>query len=80
MLARKRVWAYVFITTKHPRKVVQGARKISGVARADALFGTPDAIAIVEGRDLSSMDAVIDRIVEIPEVLATDSKVARWIG
>jgi len=25
------------------------------------------------------MDAVIDRIVEVPEVMATDSKVARWI-
>jgi hypothetical protein len=25
------------------------------------------------------MDAVIDRIVEIPGVLGTDSKVARWI-
>jgi len=71
--------AYIFITTKHPRKVVQLIRKIPGVVRADALFGTPDAVAIVEGADLGSMDAVIDRIVEVPEVLGTDSKVARWI-
>jgi DNA-binding Lrp family transcriptional regulator len=74
-----KVWAYVFITTKHPRKVVQTIRKTPGVVKADGLFGTPDAIAIVEGSDIASMDAVIDRIVEVPEVAGTDSKVARWI-
>ncbi len=74
-----KVWAYVFITTKQPRKTVQALRKIPGVVKADALFGTPDAIAIVEGSDIATMDAVIDQLVEIPEVLATDSKVARWI-
>ena len=74
-----KVWAYVFITTKQPRKTVQAIRRMAGVVKADALFGTPDAIAIVEGDDISAMDAVIDRIVEVPEVMATDSKVARWI-
>lgn len=74
-----KVWAYIFITTQHPRKVVQTIRTIPGVIKADALFGTPDAIAIVEGEDIASMDAVIDKIVEVPEVLGTDSKVARWI-
>ena len=74
-----KVWAYVFITTKQPRRAVQAIRKIPGVVKADALLGTPDAIAIVEGDDIASMDAVIDRIVEVPEVAATDSKVARWI-
>jgi hypothetical protein len=49
------------------------------VAKADALFGAPDAIAIVEGDDIASMDSVIDAIVALPEVVATDSKVARWI-
>jgi DNA-binding Lrp family transcriptional regulator len=75
-----RVWAYVFITTRHPRKVVQTIRRIPGVSRADALFGSPDVIAIVEGEDIAAMDAVIDRIVEVPEVDGTDSKVARWIA
>ena len=74
-----KVWAYVFITTKQPRKVVQAIRQIPGVVKADGLFGSPDAIAIVEGEDIASMDALIDRIVEVPEVLGTDSKVARWI-
>ena len=74
-----KVWAYVFISTKQPRKVVQAIRKIPGVVKADALLGTPDAIAIVEGDDIASMDAVIDRIVEVPDVMATNSKVARWI-
>ena len=72
-------WAYIFISTHHPRKVVQTVCQIPGVVKADALFGTPDAIAIVEGDDIASLDAVIDRIVEVPEVLGTDSKVARWI-
>jgi DNA-binding Lrp family transcriptional regulator len=73
------VWTYVFITTREPKKVVQAIRKIPGVVKADALLGTPDAIAIVEGSDIKSMDAVIDRIVEIPGIMTTDSKVARWI-
>lgn len=73
------VWAYVFISSKEPRKVVQAIRGIAGVVKADALLGTPDAIAIVEGSDLRSMDAIIDKIVEIPGIIATDSKVARWI-
>lgn len=74
-----KVWAYVFITTQQPRKVVQAIRTIPGVVKADALFGTPGVIAIAEGEDIASMDAVIDKIVEVPEVLGTDSKVARWI-
>lgn len=75
----KKTWAYIFVTTNEPRKVVQAVRKISGVIKADALFGTPDVIAIVEGDDISTMDAVIDRIAENPLVGGTDSKVARWI-
>jgi len=74
-----KVWTYVFITTNQPRKVVQAVRQIPGVVKADALFGTPDAIAIVEGDDIATMDAVIDRIVEVSGILGTDSKVARWI-
>ncbi|MBN1201347.1 MAG: Lrp/AsnC ligand binding domain-containing protein [Anaerolineae bacterium] len=74
-----KVWAYIFITTTHPRKVVQTIRQFPGVVKADALFGTPDAIAIVEGNDLAEMDAAIDRIFELQEVVGTDSKVARWI-
>ncbi|HUI65563.1 MAG TPA: Lrp/AsnC ligand binding domain-containing protein [Bacteroidota bacterium] len=73
------IWTYVFITTRQPRKVVQTIRKIPGVLKADALLGAPDAVAIVEGSDLRAMDEVIDRIVKVPGVLATDSKVARWI-
>lgn len=79
VVVHMKVWAYVFITTNQPRKVVQAVRQIPGVVKADALFGTPDAIVIVEGNDLASMDAVIDRMVEVPGILGTDSKVARWI-
>jgi DNA-binding Lrp family transcriptional regulator len=79
VVVHMKVWAYVFITTNQPRKVVQAVRQIPGVLKADALFGTPDAIAIVEGADIAAMDAVIDRIVEVSGILGTDSKVARWI-
>jgi Lrp/AsnC ligand binding domain len=85
LLARKgramTCWAYVFITTTNPgpRTAVQAIRPIPGVVRADALFGTPDVIAIVEGSDLRAMDAVIDQIVELAEVVGTETKVARWI-
>ena len=59
--------------------MVQAIRKIPGVVKADGLFGIPDAIAVVEGSDIRSMDAVIDKIAEAPDVVGTDSKVARWI-
>ncbi len=72
-------WAYIFITTRHPKRAVAKVRKIRGVIHADALFGSPDVIAIVKGKDIAAMDAVIDRIAAVPDVLATDSKVARWL-
>ncbi len=34
----RKVWAYVFETTREPRKVFQSIRKIRGVVKADALF------------------------------------------
>ena len=73
----RKVWAYVFVTTREPRKVVQSIRKIKGVVKADALFGTRDVIALVEGSDIGTMDAVIDKIALVPKVQGTDSKVAR---
>jgi hypothetical protein len=74
-----KTWAYVFISTRQPKKVLRSVRQITGVVHADAIFGTPDVIAVVGGEDIASMDAVIDRIAEIPDITQTDSKVARWI-
>ena len=73
--------AYVFIDTVNPgpKRIVKLVREIQGVVRADALFGTPDIIALVEGDDIAAMDAVIDRIVEIEGVVDTESKVLRWV-
>jgi DNA-binding Lrp family transcriptional regulator len=75
------VEAYVFIDTENPgpKRVVREVRKLDGVVRADALLGTPDVIAVVAGRDIAEMDAVIDRIAELDGVLDTESKVVRWI-
>jgi DNA-binding Lrp family transcriptional regulator len=77
----QKVWAYVFVDTENPgpKRVVREIRRLSGVIRADALLGTPDIVAIVEGKDIAAMDAVIDEIAELPGVLDTESKVARWI-
>jgi len=75
-----RVEAYVFITTATPRATCRTVRGLPGVVRADALFGSPDVIALVGGKDIASMDAVIDAIVALPGVAGTDSKVARWIA
>ena len=76
-----KVWAYVFVDTANPgpKRVTRAIRRLPGVVRADALFGTPDVIAIVEGDDIAQMDSVIDTIAEIPGVIDTESKVARWI-
>lgn len=76
-----KVQCYVFIDTDNPgpKRIVAEVRKISGVVRADALFGTPDLIAIVEGDDIAKMDAAIDQIAELPGVRDTDSKVIRWV-
>jgi hypothetical protein len=73
------IWTYVFITTSKPKQVLRKVRAIRGVIHADALFGSPDVVAIVSGEDIARMDAVIDAIALIPEITATDSKVARWI-
>jgi DNA-binding Lrp family transcriptional regulator len=73
------VWAYVFITSRHPKRLLPKVRSIAGVVHADALFGSPDIIAIVAGDTIKLMDEVIDRIAELEDVVATDTKVARWL-
>jgi hypothetical protein len=73
------VWAYVFVTSRHPKRLLPLVRATPGVLHADALFGSPDIIAIVGGDDIKLMDEVIDRIATLPDVVATESKVARWL-
>lgn len=74
-----KIQAYVFIDTENPgpKRIVKDVRKIPGVVRADALFGLPDIVALVEGDDIAAMDAVIDRIAELDGVIDTESKVLR---
>jgi DNA-binding Lrp family transcriptional regulator len=75
------VQSYVFIDTRNPgpKLIVKEIRKIPGVTRADALFGVPDIIALVEGEDIAAMDAAIDAIVEIDGVIDSETKVVRWV-
>ncbi|HEU4958727.1 MAG TPA: Lrp/AsnC ligand binding domain-containing protein [Sphingomicrobium sp.] len=76
-----KVQAYVFLDTVNPgpMRIVREVRKIPGVVRADALFGVPDIVALVEGDDLGVMDEVINRIVELDGVVDSESKVIRWV-
>jgi hypothetical protein len=73
------IWAYVFITTSQPKNVVRKVRQIPGVLHGDALFGSPDVIAVVAGSSIAEMDAVIDSIALVEGIQATDSKVARHL-
>jgi len=75
------VQAYVFVRTTNPgpRAACRAIRKIHGVVRADALFGGPAVVAIVEGRDLAEMDGPIDAIVHLPMVTDTETHVVRDI-
>jgi hypothetical protein len=74
-----KTWAYVFVSTRFPKRLLPKIRSISGIIHADALFGSPDIIAIVSRDDIASMDSVIDDVAELPDVLGTDSKVAHWL-
>jgi hypothetical protein len=73
------VWAYVFISSRRPKRLIPQVRSIAGVVHADALFGTPDIVAIVAGDNIKLMDEVIDQIADLEDVLATETKVARWL-
>lgn len=73
--------AFVFVSTANPgpRAAVQAIRRMDGIVRADALFGGPPVVVIVQGDDLLAVDAVIDRIVELPMVTDTETHVVRHI-
>jgi len=58
------VWAYVFVTTREPKRVLRAVRLMTGVIHADALLGSPDVIAIVSGSNIGELDSVIDRVAE----------------
>jgi len=75
------IQAYLFITTTNPgpRAACQAIRQLAGVVRADALFGGPPVIALIEGADLLALDLIIDQIVDLPVVTDTESHVVRPI-
>jgi hypothetical protein len=75
------VQAYVFVSTTNPgpRDACRAIRKLTGVVRADALYGGPPVVAIVEGPTLTAVDAVIDAIVDLPAVVDTETHVVRPI-
>lgn len=60
-------------------RIVAEVRKDFGVVRADALFGVPDIMVLVEGDDLAAIDEVINNIVELDGVVDCECKVIRWV-
>jgi hypothetical protein len=42
------------------------------VVRADALFGDPRGVVVLNGAGLTALDSVIDRIVDLPVVTDTE--------
>jgi hypothetical protein len=71
---RARVLAYVFIRAERPCEVIERVRRIRGVLMADALRGSSEAIAVVEGRDLEELEALVERIKSLPGVVVFKSK------
>jgi hypothetical protein len=73
--------AYVFVYTTNPgpRAACKRIRKISGVVRADALFGGTPVVAIIQGIDLAKLDQVVDKIVDLTMVKDTETHIVRPI-
>jgi hypothetical protein len=72
-------WADGFISRRCPKRNPSRIRRIDGMIHADALFGSPDIIAIVSGSDIQGKHSMIDRIAELEEIERTSPKVARWL-
>lgn len=73
--------AYVFVSTTNPgpRAACQAIRRLPGVVQADALFGGPPVVAIVEGDDLSAVDETVDAIIDLEMVTNTETHIVRPI-
>ncbi len=54
---------------------------VGAAACGRAQLGLPriHADALLDSPDIAAIDAVIDRIAELPDVVGADSKVARWL-
>jgi DNA-binding Lrp family transcriptional regulator len=70
--------AYVLISCRSEAlEVVREVRGIPAVKQAHALFGPLDAIAFVEADDLDALGRVVDRIMALPGVQTTDTRLTR---
>lgn len=73
--------AYVFIECDgDPTEVVHSLRYLSGVKRADGLFGAIEVIALIEAPDLAALDQVIIDIQDVDGVEFTDTRIIRDIS
>ena len=72
--------AYVFVECdEDPAEVVRSLRDLSGVKRADGLFGALEVMALIEAPDLAALDGVIADIQDVDGVEFTDTRIIRDI-
>jgi len=74
------IGAYVFIECgDDPAQIVKKVQNIAGVKQSHALFGPIEAIAYVEGKDLTEVEQIVLKIHEISGVKNTDTRICRLI-
>ncbi len=72
--------AYIFIETKPATSLQVVARiksKVKEVVQADAIYGTFDAIVIIEAPNLESINEIVYKVIEKdPNILHTETSLA----
>lgn len=70
------VSAYVFVSCIRPKAVLRNLRRLPGVVKADALAGSSEAIVVVQEQSREGLEALLNRIRDLPGVLAANLKLA----
>ncbi len=72
------IHAYMLVETDRDAvEFVRQARKLSGVIAAHALFGSLDAIVLLEAPDLPGLEEVVGRAHRLPGLKSGDTRIAR---
>lgn len=72
--------AYVLITTRSgmAEKVTETIKKINGVISAECVYGRFDVIAIIESREMKTINSAVHQIQKYPEVLHTETAFSHY--
>ena len=70
--------AYMLVETNRDAvEFVREARKLPGVVAAHALFGSLDAIVMVEAPDMSGLEEIVGQVHRVPGLKSGDTRIAR---